>query len=259
MSRTKPRLVEVEPVQSDDLVEAKLRPPVPRPGSVPRTALINRLRVAGSHPIVTVLAPAGYGKTTLLSQWADRETRAVAWVSLREGDDDPAVLSRYIEAAIDRAASEHSPEGSRALVLVLDDVHVLRSRRCARIVTELAAHLPDGRTLVLAGRALPRIPIARARAAGQVFELAADDLALSRREVSLLLRGVGLERPQADVAELAERTEGWAVGVYLGASAVGNATPRSSGPRSRAAATASWPTTSTSSRSPAWIRTTSAS
>ncbi len=105
-------------------------------------------------------------------------------------------------------------------MLVLDNVHELRSRESARAVAALAEHIPEGSTLVLAGRVLPRLPIARARAAGRLIEVGVDELALSRREVELLLRGVGVELEEADVAELTDRTEGWAVGAYLAALAL---------------------------------------
>ena len=85
-----------------DVVESKLRPPPGPPESVPRTALVNRLRAAGAFPIVLVVAPAGYGKTTLLSQWAARDARPFAWVSVDERDNDPYVLLKHVAAALDR-------------------------------------------------------------------------------------------------------------------------------------------------------------
>ena len=75
-----------------DVVESKLHVPVLRPGVVSRTALVNRLRVTTDSPVVAVTAPAGYGKTTLLAQWAARDKRAFAWVSIDERDNDPVVL-----------------------------------------------------------------------------------------------------------------------------------------------------------------------
>ena len=87
--RPTPHLVELAQTGTHDLDEAKLRAPVIRPGSVPRTALVNRLRASSSYPVVTVLAPAGYGKTTLLAQWAERDPRPFAWLSSDDSDDPP--------------------------------------------------------------------------------------------------------------------------------------------------------------------------
>src|SRR5262245_26849952 len=95
-------------VQSDrdsgplfDLDVSKLHRPAIRSGMVRRSALIERLARDDSHPVVSVIAPAGYGKTTLLSQWAEADTEAFAWVSVDEGDNDPRVLLTYIAAALD--------------------------------------------------------------------------------------------------------------------------------------------------------------
>jgi LuxR family maltose regulon positive regulatory protein len=211
---------------------------------VPRTGLVNRLRAA-SASLVTVVAPGGYGKTTVLGQWARRDDRPFAWVTVEEGDNDPVVLLRYVTAALDgvepvdsrvvdglispgpsvrsvaapRLAAALS-SADRPLVLVLDDVHLLRSRECADAVAALADHVPGGSTLVLAGRDLPALPIARLRAAGRLYEVGVEELALSPREGKMLLRGAGLELPDEDVAHLAGRTEGWAAGLYLAALAL---------------------------------------
>ena len=226
-------VVELQRVARSDLLEAKLRVPVVRPGSVPRSPLLKRLQASDAHSFVVVLAPAGYGKTTMLAQWAARDGRPFAWVSIDGDDNDPVVLTRSVAAALSHAQlvdSSAAPTIRRLtsalisaeapFVLVLDNVHELRSRESARAVAALAEHIPEGSTLVLAGRVLPRLPIARARAAGRLIEVGVDELALSRREVELLLRGVGVEPEEADVAELTDRTEGWAVGAYLAALAL---------------------------------------
>jgi LuxR family transcriptional regulator, maltose regulon positive regulatory protein len=234
-------LVELSPLAPFDVFEAKLRAPVIRPGSVSRTPLVNRLRASGSRSVVTVLAPAGYGKTTVLAQRADRDQRPFAWVSIDEDDNDPITFSKYVASALSRAQSGDSavfdaltfPRRTPAhslrrltaalisapdpLVLVLDNVHLLRSRECVQIVAALAEHIPEQSTLVLAGRVLPRLPIARQRATGRLFEVGVKELALSRREVGLLVRGLGVELEAADVSELTERTEGWAAGTYFAA------------------------------------------
>ncbi|MBV9206615.1 MAG: hypothetical protein JO037_14765, partial [Actinobacteria bacterium] len=84
-----------------DLLASKLRPPLMRPGTVVRSSLIERLADDDAHPIVSVVAPAGYGKTTLLSQWAERGGQPVAWVSVEDPDNDPKVLLTYVAEALD--------------------------------------------------------------------------------------------------------------------------------------------------------------
>jgi LuxR family maltose regulon positive regulatory protein len=223
-----------------ELLDAKLAVPAVRTGIVPRPGLVNRLRAARAQHVVTIVAAAGYGKTTLLSQWAERDDRPFAWVTVDEGDDDPVVLLRYLAAALNRAQpiegavfdalgagapsvwSTAVPRLAAALsdvalpiVLVLDGVQALRSRESADAIATLARHVSEESTLVLAGRALPELPIARLRAEGRLFELGADELALSRREAELLLRAARVELDEDDAALLAERTEGWAAGLHL--------------------------------------------
>jgi LuxR family transcriptional regulator, maltose regulon positive regulatory protein len=234
------QLIEWSQAFASDLDAARLLEPIGRPGSVTRTALVNRLRVAGTCPVVTLLAPAGYGKTTLLAQWASRDERPFAWVSV-EASDDALLLLRHVAAALNRvqATDASLPEASgprrrsarsalrrvasafsssqRPLVLVLDDVQLLRSQECVDAVAALVDHVPDGSTLVLAGRTVGELPIARLRAAGRLLELGVDELALSRREGELLLRHAGVEAPETHVSELIDRTEGWAAGLYLAA------------------------------------------
>jgi LuxR family transcriptional regulator, maltose regulon positive regulatory protein len=234
------RLVELPQAAAVDLDEAKLVVPVARPGSVQRTAIVNSLRVAGRCPVVTVLAPGGYGKTTLLAQWAGRDERPFAWVSV-DASDDVTLLLRHVAAALSRvqaidaslpgalgapgrsvtssirrlASAFYSSE--RPVVLVLDHVERLQLRECLEAVAALADHVPDGSTLVVAGRSAPELPVARLRATGRLLELGVDELALSRREAKLLLREAGVEAAEGDASELIDRTEGWAAGLYLAA------------------------------------------
>jgi len=227
-----------------DLVASKLRPPA-RPGTVRRSALIEKLAREDSRPIVSVVAPAGYGKTTLLSQWAERNGQAFAWVSLDERDNDPKVLLAYVAHALDAV----QPVGSRVfealaspvssvpgsvvprlgtalasmtapMVLVLDDVHLLHDRECQAALSVLADHVPGGSRLVLAGRAEPPVRIARLRAEGRVLEIGPRDLSLTRAEAASLLAAAKVALGADEIAELHERTEGWAVGLYLAALAL---------------------------------------
>ena len=225
-----------------DLVASKLRPPLIRPGTVRRSSLIQHLKRGGSRPIVSVVAPAGYGKTTLLSQWAERNGQAFAWVSVDEADNDPKVLLSYVAAALDAvepigervfdalASPVSSVPGSvvprlglafssmtSPVVLVLDDVHALQNSECRAALSVLADHVPAGSRLAFVGRAPPPLRIGRLRAEGKIMEIGPDDLSLTCGEASSLLRNVDLALAEKDVAELHKRTEGWPAGLYLAA------------------------------------------
>ena len=227
---------------ASDLVASKLRPPLTRPGTLRHSSLIQRLERGDSRPIVSVVAPAGYGKTTLLSQWADCSGQSFAWVSVDEADNDPKVLLSYVAAALDAvepigervfdalASPASSVPGSvvprlgsafssmtSPVVLVLDDVHLLRNSECRAALSVLADHVPAGSRLALAGRAEPPLRIARLRAEGKIMEIGPADLSLTREEASSLLRDAGLALAEEDVAELHKRTEGWPAGLYLAA------------------------------------------
>jgi LuxR family maltose regulon positive regulatory protein len=225
-----------------DLVASKLRRPLVRPGTVRRSSLIERLARVDRCPVVSVAAPAGYGKTTLLSQWAEGNGRAFAWVSVDEADNDAKVLLRYVAEALDAvepvdervfdalASPGSSVPGSvvprlgsafssmtSPVVLVLDDVHVLRNSECRAALSVLADHVPGGSRLALAGRAEPPLRMARLRAEGKILEIGPGDLSLTCEEASSLLRNAGVALGEDEVAELHRRTEGWPAGLYLAA------------------------------------------
>jgi LuxR family transcriptional regulator, maltose regulon positive regulatory protein len=223
-----------------EVIPSKLMIPAERPAEVHRTALVNRLRTARNARVVSIAAPAGYGKSTLLAQWAARDRRPFAWVSVDHRDNDPVVLLTHVAAAVDAiealdprvfrslAAGGESmwatalPRLAAALnslqaplVLVLDDVHELHERDCLDALSALAVHVSSGSQLVLAGRSEAGVPIAKIRAEGGLLEVGHAQLALSDSEAHALLRGAGLEVDEADARELNGRAEGWAAGLYL--------------------------------------------
>jgi LuxR family transcriptional regulator, maltose regulon positive regulatory protein len=225
-----------------DLVAAKLLRPLVRPETIRRSSLIERLERDHHRPIVSVVGPAGYGKTTLLSQWAERNGHAFAWVSVDERDNDPKVLLSYVAEALDAvepvgervfealASPASSVPGSvvprlgRAfssitspVALVLDDVHLLHNSECRAALSVLADHVPPGSWLVLAGRGEPPLRVARLRAEGRLVEIGPGDLSLTCEEASSLLHAAAVVLGEANVAELHRRTEGWPVGLYLAA------------------------------------------
>jgi LuxR family maltose regulon positive regulatory protein len=227
------------------------RPPF-RPGLVAREPLIASLMAATQAPLALVVAPAGYGKTTALLEWAELDHRPFAWVGLEPGDDDVVRLLTAIALELD----ELEPVGRdifralrsdtaavresvlprlgaslagrrRAFVLVLDDAHVLRSPAALGALDVILEHLPRGSQLALASRVEPALRIGRLRAHRRVVELRAQDLAMTCAEAGILLSGLGL-RP-ADVEVLHRRTEGWPAGLSLAALSLQEQPDRSRG------------------------------
>jgi LuxR family transcriptional regulator, maltose regulon positive regulatory protein len=231
------------------LLESKFHPPAARPGIVARTALVDRL-AAVQAPVITVVAPPGYGKTTLLAQWAERVGPRVAWVSCDNGDNDPVVLLSALAVALDRIepvdrtifwalastgaeitvvprfvsaiAAMHPP-----VTVVLDHTEVVTNKGCLDTIAELALCLPSGWQLALASRTTVPLPAARLRAQGGIVEVSAEDLAMGPLEASSLLEGAGVESFQAGIQELVQRTEGWPAGLYLAALAMKSGTRQS--------------------------------
>jgi LuxR family maltose regulon positive regulatory protein len=225
-----------------DHLTVKIRVPPSRPGAVGRGRLVNRLRAAGPLPVALIVAPAGYGKTTLLAQWADKDLRPTAWMTVDERDDDPVVFLRHLGAALHGAgvaqpsdleplrAARSSVWGAAVprlasalatapcpILLVLDNADRLRSDDSVAALSAVIDHVPEGSTLALAGRQRPRIAAATLRANGRLLELGADDLELSRSEAASLLHGAGADVGDAEATELVDRTEGWAAGLQLAA------------------------------------------
>jgi LuxR family maltose regulon positive regulatory protein len=228
-----------------ELVEFKLDVPPPREGQVWRTTLVKRLRSSTDTRFVSVSAPTGYGKTSALSQWAAADDRPFAWLSIDPCDNDPAILLTYLAESLDRL-SPLAPAVFRALtsidgspwtsavprlataissmpdpfVLVLDDAQDLEHRPCVDVLMAIARHVPAGSQLVVSGRRDSSLPLAALRARGELLELGVPELALTDGEARELLAQAGVELSEDEAAELNQRAEGWAGGLYLAALAL---------------------------------------
>jgi LuxR family transcriptional regulator, maltose regulon positive regulatory protein len=231
----------VTPPEQDVLLATKLYMPASRPGLVPRPRLLARLDEGLAQGLVLVCAPAGYGKTVLLADWARRGRQPVAWLSLDAGDNDPARFWRHAVAALDRARpgigervapllGPPAPSSFQGLVtalinnlaadealLVLDDYHVIGSQQVHESLAFLLEHRPAAIGVVLASRSDPPLALARLRARGQLTEVRVAELRFARAEAGELLRQAASALPDASVAALAARTEGWAAGLQLAA------------------------------------------
>ena len=224
-----------------DLVEAKITIPPVRKHAVSRLALLERLAAASPDArVVTVTAPPGYGKSTLLAEWSARDARPFAWVSVDQRDNDPVVFLSHVAAALARSEpvgrpviqALRSPDASiwaktlprlgsylaarrLPVVLVLDDVHELEAQDSRDAVAALADQLGYGSLLVLAGRGMASLPVIRVRSAGMLDEITEADLRLSDVEAGELLRNEGVRITDSEIAGLNRHVEGWAAGLYM--------------------------------------------
>ncbi len=230
----------------DALLATKLHVARAQPGFVPRPRLVQALNQGLARGRVLICAPAGFGKTSLLADWARRGGRPVAWLGLDAGDNDPARFWRYVVAALDQARpgiaerlgpllGPPAPRSFDGLVtalindlagqtdrdevlLVLDDYHLVDAGSVHESVAFLLENLPPGLLLVVSGRTDPPLPLARLRARGQLAELRAAELRFTIEEAAALLgAAAGPVLPDTAVVALTARTEGWAAGLQLAA------------------------------------------
>jgi len=224
------------------LVHSRLRPPVPRVPWVRRPRLLKLLREGARRPVTVVSAPPGFGKTTLLAQWAreDAKRTPFAWVTLGEDAQDPSTFLSYViealrsvDPSIGRQARRRlgGPDPIRAAVpallndldalsaravLVLDEFDALQEPDTRHWVEFLIENVAGPLHIVVASRSNPLLPVGRLRAQGELSELRADDLRFSPEETdSLLRKQLGVDASDDDIRTLHDATEGWPAGVYL--------------------------------------------
>jgi LuxR family transcriptional regulator, maltose regulon positive regulatory protein len=208
--------------------------------TVRRTALLDWRLAHQDESVVTIFAPAGYGKSTLLAQFAEQDRRPVTLISLEEADNDPVALVTHLAAALDQTANVdpavlkrlRRPAISlwstvvpqlggllasieRPFVLALDDLHLLRDRDCLDIIAVLCGYIPQGSQLMLAGREEPPLHLARLRAEGRLAGVRREQLAFDATEAQLLLSAAGTNLTESEVTELTQQAEGWPAGLYL--------------------------------------------
>ena len=229
---------------SNPLLLSKLYIPTPRQSIVSRPRLIERLNQGLRGKLILISAPAGFGKTTLVSEWIASCGLPVAWLSLDEGDNDPMQFMIYLVAVLQRITARigegvlvmlQSPQPPATeilmtelvneistipndFVIVLDDYHVIDSINVDTVLAFLIEHKPPQMHLLITTREDPHLPLARLRARGQLTELRAVDLRFMPSEAAEFLNQViGLNLSVEDITALEKRTEGWIAGLQLAA------------------------------------------
>lgn len=231
------------------LLTTKLFIPPTSPNLVPRPRLIERLNEGITHKLILICAPAGFGKTTLLSNWIAGLDLPVAWVSLDRGDNDRTSFLIYLVAALQTLEAKIcgtvlemllSPQPpaiesvltelinqvatlSQDFVLVLDDYQVVEEPTIDEALAFLLDHIPPVMHLVIASRSDPMLPISRLRGLGKMTEIRSADLRFSSQEATHFLnRVMGLALSDNDIASLEIRTEGWIAGLQLAGLSIKN-------------------------------------
>lgn len=233
-------------IMAAPILATKLYMPPLRHDLVVRQRLLDRLNLGVQQKLTLISAPAGFGKTTLVSEWIMNCGQPVAWLSLDEGDSDLRRFLTYLVKALQmimpnvgadvlsmlRASQQQPPSTESILtvllndvvtipdpfILILDDYHMIESRAVDDALTFLLEHLPPAMHLIIATREDPALPLSRLRARGQLMELRAIDLRFTSAEVAgFLNQTMGLYLSDSDIAALEVRTEGWIAGLQLAA------------------------------------------
>lgn len=223
-------------------LEGEARTRAPRRRLIRRPALIDRLTGAREAALAILVAPPGYGKSTLLSEWSERDQRTFAWIGIDDAHrDDIELTVRSMIAGLGEAGLVDFPTCSALLglvglgptdvlgaamqcvcapkgfVLVLDDAHVMAPARLREVVVPVLKELPQGSVVAVASRTEPSLPIGRLRAHRALVELRTQDLAMTPAEAANLLKKAGVELEFEAMQALVRRTEGWPAALYLAA------------------------------------------
>lgn len=231
-------------VQRKHLLRTKLYVPPVRSSQIARPRLSELMDRGLDRALILVSAPAGYGKTTLVSRWLKEKNIPSAWLSLDGSDNDPIRFMLYLLAALTPIAPGIQDEAFGMLqgaqpaqfesiinlvvneltsfqdpfVLVLDDFHVIHSEAVQKILAYLLEHLPLPMHLALLTRIDPLLPLSRLRVRNQLLDIRADQLRFTREEIAVFLKNMmGLALSAHDLTALEARTEGWIAGLQLAA------------------------------------------
>lgn len=224
------------------ILTTKLYMPPPPVMAIERPALLARLDQGAASKLILVTAPAGFGKSTLISQWVHHLKRPLAWLTFDEHDNDPARFLIYVIAALQQIqavcgvqtlALLRSPQPPpletilttlvnelallpHAFLLVLDDYHLLEAQAIHQIMNFVLTHLPPQGHLLISSRRESPLALARLRARGELVTLSAADLRFSQTEIAAFFaHTLGMQLTTEAVAALDQRTEGWAAGLRL--------------------------------------------
>ena len=189
-----------DPIRSIGRQDARRPRLDPVDGIVPRALAIERLDSLRSTPSVFVIAPPGYGKTTLLSRWAVEDGREVTWISLQGTDQDPSRILELLAPALERRTRS---------VIVLDDAHEIRTHEAWDVIGSVITSMNRGSQLIIAGRMEPSLPLARLVLEGSAARLGPTELALTQTEARILFRVSGVDMSRETFIDIFERTEGW--------------------------------------------------
>jgi LuxR family maltose regulon positive regulatory protein len=231
------------------LLQTKLFKPRPRPNLVRRPHIIEKLKEGLARKLILVSAPAGYGKSTLLSEWAETEGHQVAWLSIDEGDNDLKRFFSYLILAAQKVdehlgqdvlpalqASDNPQieslltyfindiiESTEEFALILDDYHLIENKEIHDGIQFLIDHVPPNLHIIIASRVDPPLPLMRLRARDQLTEIRLQDLRFTESETRAFLNDeMGLDLGTDDVTALYTRTEGWITGLHLAALSMQN-------------------------------------
>ena len=226
------------------LLATKLFVPHPRPDQVNRSHLIDQLNEGVSRKLTLISAPAGFGKTTLLSEWIAQGSQSVAWISLDKSENDPVQFIHYLiaavqnsypkigEAALSQLQSSQRPPVesilisliqdfsglSDELIIVLDDYHSIDADSIHQLIRTLLDYLPVQVHLTISSRVDPPLPLARLRVNQQLSELRTNDLCFTEAEIAVFFnQTLNLQLTSGDISILESRTEGWIAGLQLAA------------------------------------------